>query len=103
MDAQRGSGDFERSIAGLLKLNKAGYGTSHDPDLELGLVYNPGGAFLPGAQSSLEINYKQKLYQNYGIESNRLITIANMPIKRFADALMKEGKLKEYMELLVNH
>jgi radical SAM/Cys-rich protein len=61
-----------------------------------------GGAFLPGAQASLEIDYKRELYQNYGIEFNRLLTIANMPIKRFADALVKDGKMKEYMELLVN-
>jgi hypothetical protein len=37
-----GRGVFERSIAALLKLNKAGYGTKEHPELELDLVYNPG-------------------------------------------------------------
>eukprot|EP00956_Cyclotella_meneghiniana_P006674 scaffold8842_cov74-Cyclotella_meneghiniana.AAC.10 len=102
VDAQRGRGVFERSIAALLKLNKAGYGSDKHPELELDLVYNPGGAFLPGPQSALEVDYKRELYQTYGIEFNNLLTIANMPIKRFADFLAKEGKMKEYMELLVN-
>jgi len=49
------------------------------------------------------VDYKRELYQTYGIEFNHLLTIANMPIKRFADFLAKEGKMKEYMELLVNN
>ena len=38
----KGRGVFERSIAALLKLNKAGYGSKEHPELELDLVYNPG-------------------------------------------------------------
>jgi radical SAM/Cys-rich protein len=67
-----------------------------------GIFLTLGGAFLPGSQASLEVDYKRELYQTYGIEFNHLLTIANMPIKRFADFLAKEGKMKEYMELLVN-
>lgn len=37
-----GKGVFERSVAALLKLNKAGYGSKDQPELELDLVYNPG-------------------------------------------------------------
>ncbi len=37
-----GKGVFERSIAALLKLNKAGYGSPEHPELALDLVYNPG-------------------------------------------------------------
>ena len=33
----------------------------------------------------------------------RLLTITNMPIKRFAHALAREGRSEEYMSLLVNH
>ncbi|KAL7455245.1 hypothetical protein ACHAWC_007458 [Mediolabrus comicus] len=101
VDAQRGRGVFQRSIAALHKLNEAGYGSSSD--LELDLVYNPSGAFLPPSQESLEGDYKRELFENFGIEFNNLITITNMPIKRFADHLAKQGQMKEYMELLVNN
>ena len=105
VDAQRGRGVFQRSIAALHKLNEAGYGSpsSSSPDLELDLVYNPSGAFLPPPQSSLEGDYKRELMEKFGIEFNNLITITNMPIKRFADHLAKQGQMKEYMELLVNN
>ncbi|KAL7555202.1 hypothetical protein ACHAWF_018863 [Thalassiosira exigua] len=103
VDAQRGRGVFERSVAALLKLNEAGYGTPERPELMLDLVYNPSGPFLPPSQASLEVDYKRELMENFGIKFNNLLTITNMPIKRFADFLAKEGKMKEYMELLVNN
>lgn len=43
VDAQRGRGVFDRSIAGLRLLNAAGYGVEGS-GLQLDLVYNPGGA-----------------------------------------------------------
>lgn len=46
---QRGSGVFDRSIKGLMKLNALGYGQP-DSDLKLDLVYNPVGGFLPPEQ-----------------------------------------------------
>jgi radical SAM/Cys-rich protein len=101
VDAQRGRGVFRRSIAGLKMLNDAGYGDN--PELKLDLVYNPSGPFLPPSQSGLEVDYKRELMENFGIRFNNLLTITNMPIKRFADFLAKEGKMKEYMELLVNN
>jgi radical SAM/Cys-rich protein len=45
VNAQRGDGVFEGSIAALQLLNSLGYGI--DPALPLHLVYNPVGAFLP--------------------------------------------------------
>ena len=51
VDQQRGSGVFDRSISALLALNEAGYGIPGS-GLELDLVYNPLGAFLPPAQVS---------------------------------------------------
>jgi hypothetical protein len=39
--------------------------------------------------------------QAYGIQFNSLLCLNNMPIKRFADWLMRNGKLSEYMALLV--
>ena len=49
VDTQRGNKVFERSIAGLRRLNAVGYGVEGS-GLHLDLVYNPGGAFLPPSQ-----------------------------------------------------
>jgi hypothetical protein len=62
-------------------LNRLGYGKP-DSGLQLHLVYNPGGAFLPGNQKKLEEAYKRELKKNLDIEFNTLFTITNMPIKR---------------------
>jgi radical SAM/Cys-rich protein len=102
VDTQRGAGVFERSIAALLALNDAGYGRG-DPDLELDLVYNPLGAFLPPPQEKLQTQYQDQLKENFGIFFDQLFTITNMPIKRFADFLHRRGELEEYMELLVRN
>ena len=66
-------------------------------------VYNPLGAFLPPAQCGLEAKYKEELGRLFGIEFHRLLTITNMPIKRFAHMLERDGRYAEYMSLLVNH
>ena len=52
VDRQRGDGVFERSIAGLRRLNALGYGRG-DPARVLNLVYNPQGPSLPPAQHAL--------------------------------------------------
>jgi radical SAM/Cys-rich protein len=100
VDAQRGDGVFEGSIKALQLLNSLGYGV--DVDLSLHLVYNPVGAFLPAAQTELETDYKRALFAHFGIVFNKLYTITNLPIGRFAAWLRHNRKLDEYMELLVN-
>lgn len=95
---QRGAGVFEKSISALRKLNAFGYGTR----LPLNLVYNPIGAKLPGPQMELEADYKEVLGREYGIVFNRLFTITNQPIARFADSLRQLGHWAAYMELLAN-
>ncbi|MBI1873176.1 MAG: arsenosugar biosynthesis radical SAM protein ArsS [Acidobacteria bacterium] len=102
VEKQRGRGAFEKSIAALKRLNVLGYGQPGSA-LELDLVYNPLGAFLPPPQAALEANYKEELARLFGIEFRQLLTITNMPIKRFADFLERTGKLEAYMGLLVNH
>jgi radical SAM/Cys-rich protein len=99
VDAQRGRGVFDKSISALQQLNAAGYG--HDPRLALDLVYNPGGAFLPGSQAGLEADYKRRLADEHGIVFNQLLTLANLPINRFAHWLEREGKTESYLALLV--
>lgn len=102
VDRQRGAGVFSRSIEALRLLNRHGYGMPGS-DLRLDLVYNPVGAFLPPAQAELQARYRTELRDNFAIEFNRLLTITNMPIKRFADQLRRSGSEGEYMALLVNH
>ncbi len=102
VDMQRGRGVFDKSIEGLKQLNSLGFGI-HGTGLTLDLVYNPGGAFLPGAQLKLEADYKKELKQFFNIEFNKLYTITNMPIKRFLDDLKRLQKYDEYMTLLMNN
>ncbi len=106
-EKQRGEGTYDAIIDGIKKLNALGYGRGESPDLdgktlELDLVYNPGGMFLPGDQAGLERDYKQKLNEEYGIIFDNLFAIANNPNGRFANALHKKGKLGSYMKKLVD-
>jgi radical SAM/Cys-rich protein len=99
VEQQRGAGVFSKSILALQRLNHLGYGS----ELKLDLVYNPTGPSLPPAQGPLEARYREELGRNFGIVFDRLLTITNMPINRFARQLHHWGKLPEYMGLLVNH
>jgi radical SAM/Cys-rich protein len=99
-DAQRGAGVFERSIAGLRRLNALGYGQPSSPRV-LNLVYNPLGASLPPPQAQLEAAYHRELQARYGVVFHRLYTITNMPISRFLDDLLREGRFEAYMEKLI--
>lgn len=100
VDQQRGRGTFEESIAALRRLNTLGYGRPGSA-LRLDLVYNPLGPSLPPAQQALELDYKRELGERYGIEFHHLITITNMPIRRFAEQLARLGKAESYQALLV--
>lgn len=99
VDKQRGKGSFDKSIAGLRKLNEVGYG---DPDsgLELDLVYNPVGAHLPPDQAGLEQDYRQFLDEHFGLRFNSLFALANMPIKRWGSLLLSTNQFDDYMQTL---
>jgi len=99
VEQQRGKGVFDSSLAGLKQLNHLGYGKK-DSNLILKLVFNPQGASLPPAQHQLESDYKQHLHEEYGIEFNQLLTLSNMPIKRFGSMLISKGLFSDYMSLL---
>jgi len=99
VNALRGDGVFEGSIAALQLLNSLGYGI--ETELPLHLVYNPVGAFLPSPQAELEADYKRELAAHLRIVFNNLYTITNLPIGRFAAYLRHNNKLDEYMELLI--
>jgi radical SAM/Cys-rich protein len=99
VNAQRGEGVFEGSIAALQLLNSLGYGI--EPELLLHLVYNPVGGFLPPPQIALEADYKRELQKHFGIVFNKLYALTNLPIGRFASYLQHNDKLEEYMQLLI--
>jgi radical SAM/Cys-rich protein len=100
VNAQRGEMVYERSVEAIKHLNALGYGV--DPTLVLNLVYNPGGAFLPGDQSALEEAYRRELGERFGIRFTRLLTLTNMPIGRFQETLRQRNEDGKYLRLLMD-
>ena len=98
-DSQRGDGVFKISIETLKKLNKMGYG-EEGSGLELNLVSNPTGAFLPPGQSQTEKRFRQVLKQKWGIVFNNLFNFANVPLGRFRQWLQTSGNLTGYIDKL---
>jgi len=99
VDGQRGKGVFQRSVDGLRHLNALGYGMP-DGELGLNLVYNPQGPVLPPAQCTLEQDYRKFLLKHHGVRFTRLLTLANMPIRRFGSILQSKGQFADYLQLL---
>jgi radical SAM/Cys-rich protein len=95
-DAQRGKGVGERSVAMLQRLNALGWGREGS-GLELNLVANPTGAFLPAAQGETEARFKRDAERKWGIVFNRLFTFANAPLGRFRTWLETSGNYEGYM------
>lgn len=100
-DSQRGDGVFDDSIGAIRLLNAVGYGREGS-GLQLNLVYNPTGIFLPGNQASLEQEFKTQLKRKYDVDFNRLFAITNMPISRFLDYLLSNGSYETYMQTLLD-
>ncbi|MEM1322301.1 MAG: arsenosugar biosynthesis radical SAM (seleno)protein ArsS [Bacteroidota bacterium] len=99
-DNQRGDGVFEDSIKALQMLNAVGYG-QEGSGLQLDLVYNPSGAFLPAGQETLQAEFKRQLKRKYDIVFNNLYAITNLPISRFLEYLISSGNYQDYMQMLV--
>jgi radical SAM/Cys-rich protein len=99
VDTQRGDGVYASSVRVLQRLNALGYGQPGS-GLELNLVYNPSGAFLPGPQAGLEADYKRRLGEEHGIVFNHLYTLANLPVQRFGSWLQSKGQFDSYLALL---
>ena len=98
-DSQRGDGIFKVCIDALKKLNVLGYGHK-ESGLELNLVSNPTGAFLPPSQSETEKRFRQVLDNKWGVVFNNLFNFANVPLGRFRRWLDTSGNLKNYMDKL---
>jgi len=98
-EAQRGQGGFMKILAALTRLNEMGYGLP-DSLLELNLVSNPVGAFLPVSQAQAEKRFRQELREKWKIEFNQLFTFANVPLGRFRNWLEETGNLAAYLKKL---
>jgi radical SAM/Cys-rich protein len=98
-ESQRGKGIFQESIEVLRQLNSLGYGKPGS-GLELNLVSNPTGAFLPSSQEQLEKRFCQVLENKWGIVFNNLFAFANVPLGRFRHWLERSGNLDGYLQKL---
>lgn len=97
-DNQRGEGVFARVIDMLRVLNERGYG--RDPELQIDLVYNVDGPFLPPDQSELAELYAYELKRTQNVDFNGLYAFNNYNLGRFANKLKAEGKFDYYLNLL---
>ncbi len=100
-DSQRGKGIFQTSMDSLRKLNATGYGRD-GTGLELDLVSNPTGAFLPSSQAQMEKRFREVLKKNWGIVFNHLFAFANVPLGRFREWLIQSGNFESYLQRLVS-
>jgi len=98
-ESQRGGGTWETSLTVLRRLNGIGYGVEGS-GLELDLVANPTGAFLPVGQVQAGRRFHQDLQRRYGIAFSNLFTFANVPLGRFRSWLEQSGNLDGYLQKL---
>jgi radical SAM/Cys-rich protein len=100
-DRQRGAKVFERVVAVIRMLNAMGYG-GPESGLILDLVHNPVGAYLPGSQEALTLEYKTHLAKEHGVTFNRLFCLTNCPVGRYLEYLVRSENYDDYMTELVN-
>jgi radical SAM/Cys-rich protein len=100
-ERQRGDGVFGKLIEVIRRLNDRGYG-QEGSNLALDLVHNPVGAYLPGSQPGIELDYRRVLKEKHGVCFTRLFSITNMPIGRYLEYLRRTDNYDDYMKALVN-
>lgn len=100
-DRQRGAKVFERVVQVMRKLNAKGYGQA-ESGLMLNLVYNPVGAYLPGSQEALTVEYKTHLAKGHGVVFNQLFCLTNCPVGRYLEYLIESENYDDYMTELIN-
>lgn len=98
-DSLRGKGVWKKSVTMLKAFNSFGYGHK-GTGLELDLVSNPVGAFLPASQCQAKKKFKQDLTRKEGIVFNNLFTFANVPLGRYRTWLEKSDNFEQYMRKL---
>jgi radical SAM/Cys-rich protein len=100
-DSQRGDGIFRKSIDALRNLNGLGYGRP-ETGLQLDLVCNPTGAFLPAPQAPVAKRFREVLMDKWGIVFNHFFAFANVPLGRFRTWLEEKENLESYLERLAS-
>ena len=97
-DRQRGEGSWAKSLEALRRLRSAGYG-SGDPRRTLTLMTNPDGDRLQPLCEQVVAEWRNELGR-HGVVFDRLIGLTNMPIARFREWLVEEGRLESYQSTL---
>ena len=100
-DSQRGDRVFERAIQIVRKLNERGYGMG--TGLELELMYNVAGPFLPQPQDMIEAAYHKVLERDQGVKFDHLYAFNNWALGRFAADLLDWGMFDDYLALLADN
>lgn len=98
-DSQRGNGVYQQSIEALRRLNGMGYGREAT-GLELNLVSNPTGAFVPAPQAQMEERFRGIMERKHGITFSSLFNFGNVPIGRFRTWLIRSHNYDTYMQKL---
>jgi radical SAM/Cys-rich protein len=106
VDKMRGKGTFDASIKALQWLNRLGYGS--DPNLQIDLVYNPPiptstDFRLTPDRVALERDYKLFLKEHFSICFNQLLPITNLPIGRTKFQLEHQQLYQPYLQFLESH
>lgn len=83
------------------RLNEFGYGRPGS-ELELNLVSNPSGVFLPVPQAQAEKRFQRDLDERWGIRFHHLYTFSNVPLGRFRRWLVESGNYGKYMQKLAS-
>jgi radical SAM/Cys-rich protein len=100
-ERQRGEKTFDQVIEAIRKLNQMGYGRPGS-GLILNLVHNPVGAYLPGSQSAMEYDYRNRLSGDYGVYFNSLYCLTNCPVGRYLEFLVRTNNYNDYMRALIS-
>ena len=101
LEAQRGQGVMDPSLTTLKRLNEIGYGIEGS-GLELHLVANPSGAYMPSDQEQAERKFKRDMARKWGLSFNQLYLFANAPLGRFLGWLKSSDNLQDYMQKLAS-
>jgi radical SAM/Cys-rich protein len=106
VDKMRGRGTFDASIKALQWLNRLGYGS--DPNLQIDLVYNPPiptstNFRLTPDRIALELDYKTFLKSHFDVCFNQLLPITNLPIGRTKFQLEHYQLYQPYLQFLESH